>query len=241
MVNEDLLSRGSGLLANGAQERLKNVSIVVAGAGSIGSWLALALAKLGCENVSYYDNDLVEIANYSNQIYGLDEIDMHKCDALSKYMYSYNIITENWVYHKKFLSRTEPINAEIVVMAVDSIATREEIFANCKESDSVKLVLDGRIGRTIAAGYAIDMLESVERDYYQKREIFPSDEAAQIPCTEKTFIAPCQFISSYMSGALHAYVNNRLNKYPLKFYMDFQYMAPQITPRNHVLLLKSLI
>lgn len=240
MSKEKALARSSGLLIDGAQKRLEEMPITIIGCGAIGSWLGVALAKMGCTNIRYYENDIVEAENYSNQIFGEHDIGKHKLDAMKEHMKAYDAFTKNWQYNYKFLTPGMELDTELLVFAVDSIKVRGELFEAFRFSENLKLVLDGRIGRNVAMVFAIDMTQGVECDYYQKREIYPQNEAAQIPCTEKTFIAACQYVSSCMSASLQAYVNGRLSKYPLKTYVDFTYYNSQVTPRNHSLLMRAL-
>src|SRR3990170_3456674 len=56
--------------------------IAIIGAGSIGSWTALALLKLGCSDVTVYDYDNVEEQNVGSQIYKSADVGMPKTEAL---------------------------------------------------------------------------------------------------------------------------------------------------------------
>lgn len=238
MEESDLLSRASGLFIKNGYERLKDISITVIGAGAIGSWMLIGLAKIGCKNVTFIDFDTVEIVNYSNQIYGPKDIGKTKIEALKGWSESYLPITENYVFLNTKVDERYTLDSEIVISAVDCIEVRKMIFSNL--GPNVKLFLDGRIGRSIAAMYSILNSEPVERQYYMEKEIFPKGESAEIPCTEKTFIAPCVFISSYMISSIRNYVNDGMNKFPLKIYTDLNVFIPMILKRDHSLLLKAM-
>src|ERR1035437_9086780 len=56
--------------------------IAIIGAGSIGSWTALALLKLGCSDVTVFDFDKVEEHNIGSQIYTMADIGKDKTQAL---------------------------------------------------------------------------------------------------------------------------------------------------------------
>jgi len=58
--------------------------IVVIGAGGIGSWAVLALAKMGCPNITVIDFDTVEDHNVATQFYKESQIKMFKVDALEE-------------------------------------------------------------------------------------------------------------------------------------------------------------
>ena len=135
-----MLARGSGLLKEGAQAKLEQMNIVVVGAGAIGSWAALGLAKMGCENVTFYENDLVEIENYNNQLYGEKDIKKHKLDALKSHLTEYPTITKNWKYEYKFLKADIDISPEVLILGVDSIDARRELFDAYRFNDSLKLI-----------------------------------------------------------------------------------------------------
>jgi tRNA A37 threonylcarbamoyladenosine dehydratase len=48
-----------------------NTPVTIIGAGATGSWLAIALAKLGIDNISIWDFDKVEEHNIPNQAFGI--------------------------------------------------------------------------------------------------------------------------------------------------------------------------
>ena len=56
--------------------------ITIIGAGATGSWLALALAKLGVEDITVWDFDIVEEHNIPNQAFGIQNIGFPKVTAL---------------------------------------------------------------------------------------------------------------------------------------------------------------
>src|SRR3990167_6840796 len=58
--------------------------ITVIGAGGIGSWATLALAKMGCSNISVIDFDKVEIKNTPSQIYTMSQKGKNKVSALKE-------------------------------------------------------------------------------------------------------------------------------------------------------------
>ena len=58
--------------------------IHVIGAGGVGSWTALLLAKMGCQDITVYDMDEVEDHNVASQFYSEDQLGMNKLDALKE-------------------------------------------------------------------------------------------------------------------------------------------------------------
>lgn len=235
----DILGRSSGLMIDGAQDKLCNLKISVVGAGAIGSWLMIALAKMGCTEVTFYDDDTIEAANYNNQIYGVSDIGSHKLDALKLYGEMQMPITGRYQYKKQFYTPDDAQNpCDVLIMGVDNIAARKMIFDANRFNKDLKLILDGRIGRQVYTNVAIDPTSELEMDYYEQNLLF--EKGAEIPCTEKTYISSCLAVASNMASALRNYVNNNLAKVPYMIYHDGNIYNTIVTKRNPELLIKGL-
>ena len=206
------LARHAGLLATGAQEKLKSLGITVVGAGAIGSWLMPALAKVGCENVRFIDFDIVEEVNMANQLYGEEHINTLKVDALEMLAGDYKT-AKGYTFQNEEVTEenVDEFMTEIVIAAVDSIAVRKILWEACQDEVSTKLYLDCRIGRYNAQGYSVRPHEMLEVDYFEEHHIFPPNEAAEIPCTEKTIIFPCMWCAAFLCSEVVAYANNRIS------------------------------
>ncbi len=63
-------------------DKIRNRSVGIAGVGGLGSSLAVALARLAVGNLIIVDFDIVEPSNLNRQQYFIDQIGMHKVDAL---------------------------------------------------------------------------------------------------------------------------------------------------------------
>lgn len=61
-------------------------SVTIIGTGATGSWVALALAKLGVRAIELYDMDLIELHNVPNQLYSKSDVDKFKVDICKQYM-----------------------------------------------------------------------------------------------------------------------------------------------------------
>lgn len=61
-------------------------SITIIGTGATGSWVALALSKLGVRAIELYDMDLIELHNVPNQLYSKSDVDKFKVDICKQYM-----------------------------------------------------------------------------------------------------------------------------------------------------------
>lgn len=107
-----------------------DLPIVVVGCGAVGSWTTLALAKMGCSDITIIDHDIVGEENLGPQVYGPGDIGKNKVDALAE------IIEKSiGLKVKKYASKAETILGEIdkviLILALDSLEARKQaIIAN---------------------------------------------------------------------------------------------------------------
>lgn len=65
-------------------EKLKNAVVGIAGAGGLGSNVAIALARVGVGKIIIADFDVVEPSNLNRQQYFVDQLGMPKVDAIKE-------------------------------------------------------------------------------------------------------------------------------------------------------------
>ncbi len=75
-----LLSRSAGLLSDSLRER----SVLVAGCGSVGSYLAEQLVRGGVGRLALLDPDSVEAENLSRTVYTVEDVGLPKPEALAR-------------------------------------------------------------------------------------------------------------------------------------------------------------
>ncbi len=117
--------------------------VAVVGLGNIGSHTALAIARMGMSKIDLYDFDTVEVHNLSSQAYTYEDIGKYKGDALKAHILAVNpscIVT----VHKKAFQDVKERDADVYIIAVDSMGTRFEIDAILK--DGGRFIIDGRCG-----------------------------------------------------------------------------------------------
>lgn len=66
----------------GVHERVKRATVGIAGAGGLGSAIAVALARIGVGHLIVADFDVVEPSNLNRQQYFIDQIGLPKVEAL---------------------------------------------------------------------------------------------------------------------------------------------------------------
>ena len=65
-------------------EKVKKASIGIAGAGGLGSNVALSLARIGVNNIKIVDFDIVEPSNLNRQQYYIKDIGEYKVNAIKR-------------------------------------------------------------------------------------------------------------------------------------------------------------
>lgn len=154
--------------------------ITIVGAGAIGSWVALGLAKSGFDRITAFDFDTVDVVNMSSQFYGIKDIGQNKVDALASRIHE---ITGTHI-----VPIAEPFSQlkakGIVIMAVDSMAARKEIFQAQKENFRCMWVIDARMGSEMALLYTANPNDPTDVDHYE-RTLYSDSEATQERCTAK--------------------------------------------------------
>jgi len=160
-----------------------DVPVHVIGVGATGSADVLALMKMGFFQVHAWDNDIVEVNNTAGQLYGLRDEDSPKVHAL------YDIVTrladDGPFCHQKNWEG-EPLSG-IVVMGVDSMEVRRQIFDATVFKPQVQLVIDHRIGGQEAIIFCYSPTDAdAVADYEQS--LTADEDAARLPCTQRSVI-----------------------------------------------------
>ena len=191
------------------QSRLSKTPITVIGAGAIGSFVALGLAKIGAERLTVWDHDTVSDHNISNQWYGPADIGKRKVEALGELVMRMTGIEITGV-PLRFDGRAA---SEITVCAVDSMDARVDIWKQLKPRP--QLYVDARMGAEVGNVFSVGPLA----DWYDS-ELFPSSEAFRAPCTARSTMYCASGLAAYVTAQVANFVSDR----PVKpqFVVDFR-------------------
>ena len=155
--------------------------ITIIGAGAIGSFVTLALAKMGFGNITVIDFDKVEEENMSAQFFRFKDITKYKVDALKDLVADFTntlIDTSKERYERG-------IFPGIVISAVDSMAVRKNIWMNHKrQSPFTKAIIDPRMGAETALMYVMNPMDDNDIESYEK-SLYTDEAAVQERCTAK--------------------------------------------------------
>ena len=145
-------------------EQILKTPISVIGAGGIGSFFVLAIAKMGFSNIQVMDFDTIEEHNLSNQFYRDKDIGKEKVTALAEIVSDFCGISICAVIDT--FTKNHPHPGGVVVSAVDSMKAREMIFTKFQKSSTSIGFMDGRMGADQAEVYTVFKPE--EHGVYRK-------------------------------------------------------------------------
>jgi len=173
--------------------------IKIIGAGAIGSFAALQLAKMGFTDLEVWDFDSVSIENMSCQFYRFKDIGKPKVQALAELIKDFTGV-DIVVHNEKFTAQLE--HQGVVLMAVDSMKARSDIWADIsRKSFMVKAVIDPRMGAEDALMYVMSPWADKDKEDY-KNTLYTDKEAVQERCTAKATIYTANLLSALVSKAI---------------------------------------
>ncbi len=128
----------------GVHQKIRQACIGIAGAGGLGSQIAVALARVGVGNLIIADFDIVEPSNLNRQQYFIDQIGLAKVDALKSNLQRIN----PWTRIKCHQTRITPENltgifsgSDILIEAFDDAGQKamlaEKWLLSCSDTPLV--------------------------------------------------------------------------------------------------------
>lgn len=172
--------------------------ITIIGAGAIGSWTALALAKMGFGNLTVWDDDTVSIENMNCQFYPMDAIGDAKAAALADMVDRFTGVKIQ-VRNERYAKGTFP---GIVVAAVDSMECRKLIWENhAKSGYLTRAIIDPRMGAENALLYVMNPNDDADRRAYPK-SLYSDADAMPERCTAKATIYTANMLAGLVCKAV---------------------------------------
>lgn len=154
--------------------------INIIGAGAVGGWVTLSLAKMGFTNLTVFDYDKVDVENMAYQFFRYTDIGYSKVHCLADLVQGFTNVKIN-VVEDKYTSK--PLEG-IVISAVDNMTTRKEIFEAQKVSLKCKFIIDPRMGGEYAVLYVHKNHDRKSAESYEIT-LHTDKEAEHERCTAK--------------------------------------------------------
>lgn len=170
--------------------------ITIIGAGAIGGWVTLSLAKMGFGDITVYDFDQVDTVNLNSQLYRMSDVGKDKIAALDGIVYEFT-----GVKISTFKRYEKGRFNGIVIAAVDSMDARKLIWENHKGWPMTRALIDPRMGAEQALLYVVRPGDEKDSAMYENT-LYSDSEAVQERCTAKATIYTANLLAGLVCKAV---------------------------------------
>lgn len=179
-------------------------SVTIIGCGATGSKIALSLAKLGIEDMTLYDGDIVESHNIANQAFSLKHLDAPKVKALEELIYE---ASELKVQANVEMFEKQSVSG-IVFLLTDTMKSRKDIVNRLKLSPGVEAIIETRMGVDEGRIYCFNPVLDYNR--WMEASDYSDEQSEESACGGKTSVGPtADIISGFAVWQYMKYVNKQ--------------------------------
>ena len=212
-------------------KKIQEKVIVLSGLGGIGSYCAFLLARMQPKAIYLYDDDVVETANMSGQLYGLNDVGNKKVYAITSMVKNYADYGSVFAISEKFTSNTEA--ADIMICGFDSMRARylyyhkwiEHVLSKPLEERNNCLFIDGRLAAESIQVFCITGDDIHSQDIYTKKWLFSDSQADTTVCSYKQTTFCANMIGSIIVNLFVNFCANQCNPLvprDLPFYTSYE-------------------
>ncbi len=180
--------------------------IAIIGAGSIGGWTAICLGKLGCQDITVYDFDQVDLHNAGSQVFKASDSGLPKVEALQerlKFLLESPIKTVDQKWTKEVA-----MPYDIIILAVDNITTRKEVFEALAGKPGV-LLIDGRMAANAIEVYTAILDNQIACMAYGKT-LFAEEETLPIACSARAVVYNVFVVAGIIGDLVAKHANGQV-------------------------------
>ena len=223
-INERLIARlkdAPWLVGN-----KEDLSVMIGGAGGIGSWTSLALVRAGFD-VFIQDFDRIEEHNIGGQLYRVNDIGMFKTASTAKIIKDFTGVDIR--YSTERIDTTSPTNP-IIISAFDNIEARRIMFerwSSVYSGSSKAIFIDGRLRAEQIQIFCIKGTDTEGINNYLNNYL-PSDSSIEDEvCTFKQTSHVAAMMSGFITSFLTNFITNYIDGEELrKVPFFFEYYTP---------------
>jgi molybdopterin/thiamine biosynthesis adenylyltransferase len=195
--------------------------ITVGGVGTIGSNIAIPLARSAEHTILLYDDDIIDIVNLSGQMFSLKALGKHKAIVVRDLMLSFTEISDRNVH--VFTSRIEDGTyvSPVCFSCFDNMKARKAMFNNWKKLDNKEIFIDGRMTIESYEVYSVtpDMIEQYEETLFSDEDV--PDQICSLKNTTHTgFLIAGRMMSAFTNHLANVATGIPMREVPFKFRED---------------------
>ena len=206
-------------------------TIMIAGCGGIGSWLSFLIARLKPYSITLYDDDTVELANMSGQLFKRADIGKSKVSTVHDMIFDYTSMYNVRALPQKFTASTPP--TDIMMCGFDSMRARKIYYDAWKirvaeiREDKRKncFFMDGRLTVDTLQVFCLTGEDTYNMERYEREFLFDDSQADSVVCSQKQTTYLACMIGSIMTNLFINWVANNLDPiipYKLPFFTQYE-------------------
>ncbi len=151
--------------------------VTLIGAGSVGSQVAVMLAKIGVTELSVWDADFVESHNIPMSAFRVADLGKPKVKAIGDIVLAQSGLAID--AHERMYGGERLAGS--VVACVDSMEARRLVWDRVKMNPTVDILVDTRIAVEYVVVLAVDPCDPEDAAFYEEH-LYPSSEALRPTC-----------------------------------------------------------
>lgn len=231
--NDEILDiKGNTARFSGAlwADKIQEKTIILAGLGGIGSYVAFLLSRMQPKQLFLYDDDVVESVNMSGQLYGTNDIDTLKVTATALRLSNLSMYNSVFALPIKFTEDCE--TSDIMICGFDNMEARKTFFnswvkhiTNIPEEDRGRcLFIDGRLAAEALQVFCIRGDDHYCINRYREKYLFDDKDADATVCSYKQTTYMANMIGSIMVNLFTNFVANEIvpNMRALPFFVEYE-------------------
>ena len=158
----------------------------------------MTMAKMGAK-IEVFDFDKVEVENVGTQMYSHEDIGRPKVFAIADKANLHSAPRQVGGNNRKITADTSPelLDCDFLVLALDSIEARKEVWSVAKESAWGSLI-DMRMAAELCTLYTISTKEDMARYDLFLASQNPED-IPELACTEKATVYTANFAAGWLA------------------------------------------
>lgn len=199
---------------------MQKMSVMIGGAGGIGSHLAFMLARTGVD-IFLFDYDQVDDTNLAGQLFGREDVGKPKVVAATDVIR--RLCGDNKV--RGLNMKLTPENKDewmpalrmssVTCVVFDNIKTRKMLYEAWEElitsdTDTPRLFVDGRMAAEDGEIHCIDNKANKLQHAAYKATFFDDEEVAEQPCSAKATTHCGSLIAALITSQITNWVNDNL-------------------------------
>lgn len=225
-INSDATARFSSAVW---YNKIQGKTIMLAGLGGIGSYVAFLLARMAPKRLILMDSDRVEEVNMAGQLYSRQDIGSTKVDSISHMIEDYTSCQNITALPERFTEDSEA--TDIMICGFDNMEARALYFNKwerhvksiAEEERKHCLFIDGRLAAELLQVLCIRGDDNFNMERYKNEFLFTDREADNTVCSYKQTTYMANMIGSIIVNLFTNFVANEVSEYlrPLPFFTEY--------------------